>query len=257
MRLPPQPSERIDRSRRVSFLWNGKAFEGFEGDSYASALYAAGVRVFSRSFKYHRPRGLLCCEGHCPNCMCAVDGRPNVRICAEPIVEGARIEAQNFVGSLEHDLLAVTDKFGGPFTPVGFYYRTMIRPRRFWPLYERFLRNVAGLGKLHKHADRSTRFDVEHRRAEVLVIGGGESGRRAARDAARRGEHVVLVDEGRELTGRSLDGVDVLAPARALGIWEGNLVPVDAGDVLYRFRADQIDDTTGATEQPLLYPGKD
>src|SRR5205807_356407 len=83
---------------------------------------------------------------------------------------------QNVLGSLDRDLLAIVDKVGGPFTPVGFYYRTMIRPRRAWPLYERFLRNVAGLGRIDRHAERSRRFDTEHRRAEVLVIGGGATG---------------------------------------------------------------------------------
>src|ERR687893_745369 len=92
---------------------------------------------------------------------------------AEPAREGVQVEPQNVWGSLDHDLLAVTDKIGGPFPPVGFYYRTMIRPRRAWPLYERFLRSVAGLGRLDPHAERSARYDVEHRRTEVLVVGGG------------------------------------------------------------------------------------
>src|SRR5919198_419552 len=159
-----------------SFVFEGGRIEAWDGDTIGSALFAAGQRVFSRSFKYHRPRGLLCCSGSCPNCMMEVDGVPNVRVCVEPVRDGARVRAQNVVGSLERDLLAVTDKLGGPFTPVGFYYRTMIRPRRFWPYYERFLRSVAGLGRLDEHAKRTGRYDVEHRRAEVLVIGGGRSG---------------------------------------------------------------------------------
>ena len=146
MRLAPQPGERIDRSRPVRFFFEGRAVDGFEGDTIASALFASGRRVFSRSFKYHRRRGLVCCSGACPNCMMQVDGAPNVRVCTEPVREGAQVRAQNVLGSLERDALAAVDHFGGRFTPVGFYYRTMIRPRRFWPLYERFLRNVAGLG---------------------------------------------------------------------------------------------------------------
>ena len=82
---------------------------------------------------------------------------PNVRVCVEPLREGARRPAQNVVGSLEFDVLGVVDKLGGPFTPVGFYYKTMIRPRRAWPLYERFLRNVAGLGRVDPSATRRTR----------------------------------------------------------------------------------------------------
>jgi len=254
MRLPARPGERLDRDREVIFSFYGKPVRAFEGDTFGSALYASGQRVFSRSFKYHRPRGLLCCSGSCANCMMTVDGVPNVRICAEPVREGATVRPQNVLGSLEHDALVVTDKLGGPFTPVGFYYRTMIRPRWAWPLYEKFLRNVAGLGKLDKHATRANRYDVEHRRAEVLVIGGGEAGREAAREHAAAGRQVALVDEGFV---DPLEGVEVVSPGRALGIWEGGLVPVDAGRVLYRYRAERIVVATGTIEQPLVFPGND
>ena len=259
MRLPPQPQERLDRQDEFTFYFQGKPVQAFAGDTIGSALFASGRRVFSRSFKYHRPRGLLCCSGQCPNCMMQVDGVPNVRVCTQPARAGARIEAQNVRGSLEHDLMGVVDKVGGPFTPVGFYYRTMIRPRRAWPVYEKFLRSVAGLGRVDKHGRRSERFDTEHRHAQVLVVGGGSAGLRAAREAAARGEQVVLVDEGPDLAGR-LDGetsFEVLAPATAIGIYEGGLVPVHAGNVLYRFRAERIVVATGAIEQPLLFPGND
>jgi sarcosine oxidase, subunit alpha len=257
MRLEPRAGERIDRSRAVAFTFAGWRVTGFEGDTIASAAFAAGKRVFSRSFKYHRPRGLLCCSGHCPNCMMTVDGVPNVRVCTEPIREGAVVEGQNVRWSLDFDFMSMTDKVGGPFTPVGFYYRTFIRPRAAWPLYEKFLRNAAGLGKLDPHAGHSRRYDTEHRRARVLVVGGGEAGRAAALEAAQAGPGVVLVEEDARLRDLTLDGVEVLAPASALGVWEGGLVPVDAGTVLYRFRAERIVVATGATEQPLVFPGND
>ena len=252
MRLPPQSAERIDRGAPVAFDFEGRAVEGFAGDTIGSALYASGRRTFSRSFKYHRPRGLVCCSGHCPNCMMTVDGVPNVRVCVEPIREGARVRAQNVLGSLDRDLLSVVDRFGGPFTPVGFYYRTMIRPRRFWPYYEKFLRNVAGLGRVGGASGR--RYDVEHRGVGVLVIGGGRSGRAAAEEAAASGGEVLLVDERGDFEPA---GYELLAPASALGIYEGGLVPVDAGDVLYRIRAARIVVATGAIEQPLVFPGND
>ncbi|HXF97473.1 MAG TPA: 2Fe-2S iron-sulfur cluster-binding protein [Gaiellaceae bacterium] len=257
VRLSPQPHELLDRSRRVVFTYAGAEVAGYEGDTIGSALFASGRRVFSRSFKYHRPRGLLCCTGHCPNCLMTVDGVPNVRVCVEPIREGAVVEPQNVWGSAERDALGVVDKVAGPFTPVGFYYRTMIRPRRLWPLYEKALRSLAGLGKLSEHAGHTRRYDVEHRRARVLVVGGGAAGRTAAEAAAALGPGVVLVDEGPRLRGARLEGVEVLAPARALGIWEGNLVPVDCGTVLYRFRAERIVVAAGALDQPLLFPGND
>jgi sarcosine oxidase subunit alpha len=257
VRLPPQPAELIDRSQTLRFRLGDYELEGFRGDTIGSALFASGRRVFSRSFKYHRPRGLLCCSGHCPNCMMTVDGVPNVRVCVEPLHEGAVVTPQNVLGRLDLDFLSVVDKVGGPFTPVGFYYRTMIRPRSMWPLYERFLRSVAGLGRLDPHAGHSRRYDVEHRRARVLVVGGGRSGRAAALAAATAGAGVVLVDEGVRLRDAELPGVEVIAPARALGIWEGNLVPVDAGTVLYRYRAERVVVATGAVEQPLVFPGND
>ncbi len=187
--------------------------------------------------------------------MMTVDGVPNVRVCAEPAREGADVQPQNVWGSLEHDLLSATDKVGGPFTPVGFYYRTMIRPRRAWPLYERFLRSVAGLGRLDPHADRSGRYDVEHRRAEVLVVGGGQAGREAAAKHAEAGREVVLVEEDAYLD--VAEGYFEVVRGRALGIWEGGLVPVDAGRILYRYRAQQIVVATGSVEQPLVFPGND
>ena len=257
MRLGPQRGERIDRSKPVSFTFDGWRIDGFEGDTIASAAFAAGKRVFSRSFKYHRPRGLLCCSGHCPNCMMTVDGVPNVRTCVEPIREGAVAKAQNVLGGLDFDLMSVTDKIGGPFTPVGFYYRTFKEPRALWPLYEKFLRNAAGLGKVDPHAGSTRRYDTEHRRARVLVVGAGQAGRAAAKAAATAGPGVVLVDEDARHRDLRLEGVEVHAPARALGIWEGGLVPVDAGTILYRYRAERIVVATGAIEQPLVFAGND
>jgi sarcosine oxidase, subunit alpha len=253
MRLPPQPGERIDRSRALTFRFEGRSVSAFAGDTIGSALYADGRRIFSRSFKYHRPRGLLCCSGRCPNCMMTVDGVPNVRVCVEPARDGADVRAQNVLGSVDRDVLSVVDRIAGPFTPVGFYYRTMIRPRRAWPVYERVLRNLAGLGRVPAAAG-ARRYDTENRRVEVLVIGGGRSGQRAAAEAASGGARVLLVDER---GGFSADGYDVLAPARAIGIYEGGLVPVDAGTVLYRVRADRIVVATGSLEQPLVFPGND
>jgi sarcosine oxidase, subunit alpha len=250
MRLRSQPTERIERDRPLHFTYAGRELTGFAGDTVGSALYAAGRRVFSRSFKYHRPRGLLCCSGRCPNCMMTVDGVPNVRVCVEPLRPGMEVRDQNVLGSADRDLLGVVDKVGGPFTPVGFYYRTMIRPRRAWPLYEKLLRNLAGLGRVADTASAHRRYDTVHRRVDVLVIGGGRAGRAAA--AAAEGD-VLLVDD-REAHEADYD---VLAPATAIAIYEGGLVPVAAGNVLHRIRARRIIVATGALEQPLVFPGND
>src|SRR5437764_13750970 len=112
-RLPdPQPGERVDRARVISFEFDGKPVQGFEGDTVASALFAAGMRVFSRSFKYHRRRGLLCCAGQCPNCLMEVDGVASVRACVTPLRDGMRVAHQNAWPGLDRDLPALGDRFG-------------------------------------------------------------------------------------------------------------------------------------------------
>ncbi|MGZ8687271.1 MAG: 2Fe-2S iron-sulfur cluster-binding protein, partial [Gaiellaceae bacterium] len=274
-RLTAQPHERIDRSQPVTFTYDGKPVQGFAGDTIGSALYASGRRGFSRSVKYHRPRGLVCCSGHCANCQMTVDGIPNVRVCTTPVSEGAAVKGQNFVGSLDRDLMQVTDKLGGPFTPPGFYYKTFIRPRRLWPLYEKFLRGAAGLGALDPKGRRTERVEVEHRHVDVVVLGGGRAGLEAAIGAAGRGESVVVVDEGPDVGGslladrdgiaaaatlrqRALDaGVELLAPAIAIGIFEQGLVPVAHGNLLLKFRAHRVVVASGVVEQPLVFPGND
>jgi sarcosine oxidase subunit alpha len=273
-RLPPQPSERIDRTHGLTFTFDGKPVPALAGDTIASALYAAGRRTFSRSFKYHRPRGLLCCAGQCPNCLVAVDGAPGVRACTEPVREGAQVEHMNAWPGLEHDVMSAIDRFGAPFTPPGFYYRTFIRPRRLWPVYEWVLRHAAGLGRLPRtQAERNWRTEYRRRHADVLVVGGGIAGLSAAIAAAELGADVVLADEGPEPGGRLLYeggheqaralaararevGVEVLSSAPALGAFDG-LVPVWQGDTLHQIRARRYVYATGAVEQPLVFGGND
>jgi sarcosine oxidase subunit alpha len=275
-RLPePQPGERIDRSRVIAFEFDGRPVEAFEGDTIGSALFAAGQRTFSRSFKYHRRRGLLCCAGQCPNCLVAVNGAPGVRACTEPAREGMRVEHMNATPTLDLDLMAVTDRVGSRLTPPGFYYKTFIRPRRLWPLYEKALRNAAGLGRLSRKARREREWRTEYRRrhADVLVVGAGVAGLSAAIAAAEAGADVVLVDEGpepggwllvegrveyaRELTEHArAAGVEILSNAPALGYFDG-LVPVWQGSTLHQIRAKRHVIATGSIEQPLLFAGND
>ena len=273
-RLPQQPAEVIDRNKPITFSFDGKKVSAHEGDTIGSALYAAGQRTFSRSFKYHRRRGLMCCQGHCPNCLVAVDGAPGIRACTEPARDGAKVEHLNATPSLEHDVMAVTDTLGGPFTPPGFYYKTFIRPRRLWPAYEWVLRHAAGLGKLPKtQAERTWRTEYRRRHVDLLVVGGGAAGLSAALAAAKRGVDVVLVDDGpdpggrllweggheqaRTLTQQALQaGVEILTGAPALGHFDG-LVPVWQGSTLHQIRARHHIYATGAIEQPLVFSGND
>src|SRR3954469_20922899 len=125
-RLPVQPGERIDRARPISFTFDGKPVEGYAGDTIASALYASGRRTFSRSFKYHRPRGELCACGQCANSLVQIGGRPGVRACAGPATDGLAVKHTNARPGLDFDVMRATDVVGGPFTPPGFYYKTFI-----------------------------------------------------------------------------------------------------------------------------------
>src|SRR5690242_21954257 len=119
-RLPQQPEERINRQNVIRFTFDGKPVEAYDGDTIGSALYAAGRRTFSRSFKYHRRRGLLCCSGQCPNCIVSVDGAPGARACTEPVRDGMKVKHLNASPGLEFDVMRSVDLVGGPLTPPGF-----------------------------------------------------------------------------------------------------------------------------------------
>ncbi|GAC1431409.1 MAG: FAD-dependent oxidoreductase [Chloroflexota bacterium] len=271
----------------MTFTFDGQTIEAYAGDTVASAAYAAGIRLFSRSFKYHRPRGLLCCTGRCPNCLVSVDGTPNVRACTTPVAEGLRVEPQNAFPSLRHDALAAFDLVDR-LLPPGFYYKTFIYPRRAWPLYEAVLRHVAGLGTVDFSREGHTQAVRRHLHPDVAVIGGGVAGLSAALAAAETGLRVVVVDENPQLgghlrgetqvydealefsgqTGHAIatalaervaaqPSLEVLTGAHVFGLYEGNLLGVAQGDTLIEVRARQIVVATGVAEHPLVFGNND
>ena len=217
-RLPPGPTCRVDFSRPLAFTFLGRSVTGFAGDTVASALYAAGVRVFSRSLKYHRPRGLYSMEGESSNTFMAIGGVPNE--CAETTAlrAGMSVRAQNVRGDPRTDRFAFIDRFDR-LMPAGFYYRLFHRPYRLWPLFQNGLRRMAGTGVLdpgrglerggpggggvRPESDIGARSraraegDVRAERylnADVAVIGGGASGMSAALAAAESGLRVCLFE---------------------------------------------------------------
>ena len=139
-RLPSQPVELINRKEEMRFTFEGNEYSAFKGDTIASALAASGIKIFSRSFKYHRPRGLLCCSGHCPNCLVQIGDEPNVRACRQRVAPDMIVKPQNVTPTLMWDLLAPIMRFLSPFMPVGFYYKTLYRPKWIWKVAEPLLR---------------------------------------------------------------------------------------------------------------------
>ncbi|HTX00535.1 MAG TPA: 2Fe-2S iron-sulfur cluster-binding protein, partial [Acidimicrobiales bacterium] len=155
MRLGPRPGEVIDRGEAVQFVWNGRALEGFRGDTIVSALAANGVSVLSRSFKYHRPRGILTASFHDPGCTVQVDDEPNVRAGHRLLAAGMDVRAQNVWPSLGLDAGAA-NRAVAPFIGAGFYYKTFIKPQRLWPAYEKVLQRFAPGGRVAGLGDDAT-----------------------------------------------------------------------------------------------------
>ncbi len=241
-----------------------------DGDTVASALHRAGVRTFIRSLKYHRRRGLYCLSGDCANCLVSVDGEPGCRACITPARDGQVVRRETGWPSADLDLLHATDKVHG-LMPVGFYYKTFIRPRFAWSAVEKVIRRATGLGRLPVGAEPRPK-PTRHLRCDVLVIGGGVAGLSAARAASRRGGRVVICDEGElgekvadaetreriaELAAEVHGAVQLLERHTALGIYEGPLVPLVGPDELVRVEPERIVVATGAVEAHPVFPGND
>ena len=200
---------RIDRARQVAFTFDGRRYAGFAGDTLASALLANGVRLFGRSFKYHRPRGLLGAGSEEPNALVSVvrdAGRctPNVRATQVEIYEGLVAESQNRWPALAFDVMALNDLFA-PLMPAAFYYKTFMWPRSAWHRwYEPAIRRAAGLGRAPSAPDPD-RYAQRFAHCDVLVVGAGPAGLAAALAASASGARVMLCDEQPEPGGSLLD----------------------------------------------------
>ncbi len=196
---------RIDRSRPLHFTFDGKSYQGFAGDTLASALLANGVRLVGRSFKYHRPRGILSAGSEEPNALVELRQgarrEPNTRATTIELYDGLEASSQNRWPSLGFDLLSMTKPFS-PFMSAGFYYKTFMWPKSFWEkLYEPLIRRAAGLGRAAGLPDPDT-YEKAFAHCDVLVIGGGSAGLAAALTAGRSGARVILCDESFEFGGR-------------------------------------------------------
>ena len=197
---------RIDRAKPVNFSFDDERYTGFTGDTLASALLAHGVRLFGRSFKYHRPRGVVTDGAEEPNALVQLGsgaaGEPNARATQVEIHDGLGAASQNCWPNLKFDVGAVNSVLG-PLIPAGFYYKTFMWPATWWMKYEYFIRRAAGLGRAPSGPDPD-RYDKSYAYCDVLVVGAGPCGLVAAHAAGRTGARVLVVDERPEPGGNLL-----------------------------------------------------
>ena len=280
-RLPGDAGLLIDRAKSIGFSFEGQSYRGYEGDTIASALAANGVKVLSRSFKYHRPRGILTMAGQDANTLVQLPHEPNVLADRHPIAEGLEVMGQNYSGSLVRDrnaAMAILARF----MPVGFYYRSLFRPGRIWEwFWEPLVRRSAGLGKVrldtaHGYHDKAYAF------CDVAVVGAGPAGMAAALSAAVAGAKVWLIEENPVLGGAlsygrfDMEGlradalraemiaaveaeanIEVKTNAVCNGWFADNWLPVIQGRRLYKFRAKEMVLAAGCMEQPAQFRNND
>ncbi|MCL6639154.1 MAG: (2Fe-2S)-binding protein [Firmicutes bacterium] len=285
-RLTQLPTLRIDPSESISFQYKGKTYQGVAGDTVATALYASGVRVFSRSLKYHRPRGLYSLDGECSNTCMQVDGIPNVNAENTLLKNGMKVEEQNVKGSAQFDWMGFMDKLDW-LMPAGFYYQFMHKPAWLWPIAMKQVRKAAGLGKISPDFRMKGKYDEIFLNAEVCVIGGGAAGMTAALAAAGNGLRVVLLEarpwlggcfdyrvgaydqektlyqRARQLAGQveATASIRVFKHTAVVGAYNNNLITAfqvggesDSFDQRYlEIRAESVVVATGCIERPLLF----
>ncbi|MCG6903156.1 MAG: (2Fe-2S)-binding protein, partial [Rhodobacter sp.] len=287
----------LDRSKQVEFTFNGSRLTGHAGDTLASALLANGQMLMGRSFKYHRPRGVVASGAEEPNALVnlGTGGRfePNQRATTTELFDGLTATSQNHWPSLEFDI-GVINNYAARFLPAGFYYKTFIHPRAAWKhVFEPIIRKSAGLGQAPRDRD-ADRYEHFHAHVDVLVIGGGIAGLAAARQAGAAGAQVLLVEQTAHWGGRApVDGaeIDGIAAAEWITRTLGELAAMDNVRVrtrcmgagvydhgyvlayerltdhapedglprhrLWRIRARQVITATGAIERPLSFAGND
>ncbi|WP_352592894.1 2Fe-2S iron-sulfur cluster-binding protein [Mesorhizobium sp. M0028] len=264
----------IDASTTIKFTFDGREFEGVAGDTIASALAANDEWILSRSFKYHRPRGILTMAAQDANTLVQIGNEVSVFADRHPICDGLGVRAQNVGNSARRDSGFVMNKLSR-FMPVGFYYRTFYKPKGIWErVWEPILRAKAGLGKLDVTKPTEGYYDKAYGWYDVIVVGAGPAGMAAAIAAADAGASVLLVDENPQIGGalnyarlaseRDLVGesngngnIEIWTDAICNAWYADNWLPVIRGNRLHKLRAKQVIFATGLIEQPSQFRNND
>jgi methylglutamate dehydrogenase subunit C len=273
---------RINRTQPLAFTYNGKSLQGFAGDTIASALLANNQVIIARSFKYHRPRGIVSAGIEEPNALFtlgeAASTVPNTIGSTTALRSGMNLKSQNAWPSPTFDLMAV-NSLAGPLFSAGFYYKTFMGPfKRSWMFYEPFIRKAAGLGAATE-AWTDERYDTTNSFCDVLIIGSGPAGLAAAITVGRAGARVVLVEQDQEPGGAllfarlesleswrkdtvteldALENVRVMCNATVQGLYDHNQVIISiASNKLEVVQAKTIIHATGALERPLVFNNND
>ena len=283
-RITEHPIFQFDRGEKVSFYFEGKPVTGYANETIAAALYANGMRIFSRSMKYHRPRGFFCGIGRCSACMMTVDGVPNVRTCMMNVQEGMHVSRQNAFPNVDHDLLSIMDRLGFYFSLAsGFYHHKMIRPAFLRRYYVKILTRFVGLGRLPpKDSVSGMQGTKVVEDADVVIVGGGPAGLAAAIEAGKRCNRVVLLDDKKMLGGQlvkqthrffgdarhyagvrgiriaqkltmqvgELNNVTQYLSTNVFGIYDGRIVAASQRERLLNIHAKRIIIATGASAAP-------
>ena len=283
-------SKRYYNKEKINFKFDSKTYFGFEGDTLASALLANGVHLISRSFKYHRPRGILSAGCEEPNALVQLElgniTEPNIKATEILLYEGLIAKSQNNWPSLKIDFGSVNNLFS-PFFPAGFYYKTFMWPPKFWEKYEYFIRHTAGLGKSPTEDDPHI-YEHFHFHCDILIVGGGISGILAAERLSSKfpDYKILLVEQLNELGGNTQDNelmntiiqsviekkknVKIITSATLFAYMHNNyllaiqnLNPMIAPNkkklrqIIWKIRAKQVILATGSFERPLVFDNND
>lgn len=278
MRLPRSAGEWINRDKAVRFSFEGKEYTAYEGDTISSALWAAGEKVLGRSFKYHRPRGVLSFANHDVNVMLTDGLDTNIRGDVVAVRNGQKLMAVNTDGGVRDDKNKYIDSISGVL-PVGFYYKAFHTPRRLFPFWENVIRKAAGLGVVNFNFPRVTKKKLNSH-CDLLVIGAGPAGLSAALIAAEAGLDVIIVDENQRAGGslsydragsselgaklaelldmvKKMPNIQLHTGAYAAGYYTDHLIPIVGADGITKVRAKSVIVASGAFEQPPVFRNND